>query len=46
VLERNNAWTSGQLGLRRIMAEAEALMAKTAEAIEKNGSQVKERKEI
>jgi len=46
VLERNNAWMSGRIGLRRIMAEAEALMQKAAEAIETNGSKVKERREI
>ena len=46
VLERNGALTSGLLGLRRIKAEADALMQKVAEAIRQNGGKVVERKEI
>ena len=40
------SWTSGRIGLRRINAEAEALMQKAEEEIEKNGNKVKERKDI
>jgi hypothetical protein len=46
VLERNGAWTSGLLGLRRIKREADALMDKVAEAVQQNGGKVIERKEI
>ena len=46
VLERNGALTSGLLGLRRIKAEADALMQKVSEAIQQNGGKVIERKEI
>lgn len=46
VLERNSALTSGLLGLRRIKAEADALIQKVAEAIQQNGGKVVERKEI
>jgi hypothetical protein len=46
VLERNGAWTSGLIGKRRIKGEAVALIEKVAEAIQKNGGRVIERKEI
>jgi hypothetical protein len=46
VLERNTPWTSGVLGLRRLNAEAEALMQKAAEAIQQGGARIIERKEI
>ena len=46
VLERNSPWTSGRLGLRRINAEAQGLIDRTVEALEKNGGNIKERKEI
>ena len=46
VLERNGALTSGLLGLRKIKAEADALMQKVAEAIQQDGGKVVERKEI
>jgi hypothetical protein len=46
VLERNSAWTSGLIGLRRIKGEATALMDKVAQAVQHSGGQVVERKEI
>jgi hypothetical protein len=46
VLERNSAWTSGLIGRGRIIGEADALMDGTADAIQKAGSKVVERKEI
>ena len=46
VLERAVSWTSGMIGLRRTKAEADTLMQKVAQALEKDGSKVLERKEI
>ena len=46
VLDRNTPWSSGVLGLRRIQAEAETLMKRSADAIEANGGKVRECKEL
>jgi hypothetical protein len=46
VLARNSGWPCGLLGMRRINAEAEALMQKVADAIQQNGGKVIERKAI
>jgi hypothetical protein len=46
VLERNSAWTTGLLGLRRIKTEATAVIDKTVAAIQQLGSKVIEQKEI
>jgi hypothetical protein len=46
VLERNSAWTTGLLGLRRIKSEASAVIDKAVEALQQIGGKVIERKEI
>jgi hypothetical protein len=46
VLDLAIGWTAGLIGKRRIWAEADALMKLVADAIEKDGGKVIERKEI
>ncbi len=46
MLDMHVGWTAGMIGKRRIWGEADALMQQVAEAIEKQGGKVIERKEI